>query len=173
MSDSSAERNPVEVLAEEFLARDRRGERPSLSEYVARYPELADAIHELFPVLLDMENARQNAAEPTGPVPAPGAGYARRVDVTSLGYRTDLMIRALEGSQVVDHPGYVTVRTPANPAFWWGNFILLPAGAAGEGPEPGLARFRSEFPDSAHVALGIDVTSGAAAIAVSAAQPSR
>lgn len=73
------------------------------------------------------------------------------------------MIRALEGSQVVDHPGYVTVRTPANPAFWWGNFILLPAGAADEGPEPGLARFRSEFPDSAHVALGIDVTSGAAA----------
>ena len=35
----------------------------------------------------------------------PGPGYARRVDVTSLGYRTDLMIRALEGSQVVDHPG--------------------------------------------------------------------
>ena len=35
MIDDSAERNPVEVLAEEFLARERRGERPSLTEYVA------------------------------------------------------------------------------------------------------------------------------------------
>jgi ribosomal protein S18 acetylase RimI-like enzyme len=85
------------------------------------------------------------------------------MDVTSLGYRTDLMIRALEGSQVIHHPGYVTVRTPANPAFWWGNFMLLPEKAAREGAEPCLALLRSEFPASAHVALGIDVTSGAAA----------
>ena len=85
------------------------------------------------------------------------------MDVTSLGYQTDLMIRALEGSQVVHHPGYVTVRTPANPAFWWGNFVLLSGKAAREGAEPGLARFRSEFPASAHVALGIDVTSEGAA----------
>ena len=66
MSDSSDGRNPVEVLADEFLARQRRGERPSLSEYVARYPELAKEIHELFPVLLDIEDARLDAAEPTG-----------------------------------------------------------------------------------------------------------
>lgn len=85
------------------------------------------------------------------------------MDVTSLGYRTDLMIRALEGSQVVHHPGYVTVRTPANPAFWWGNFVLLPGKAAREGAEPGLARFSTAFPASAHVALGIDVTSGSVA----------
>ena len=90
-------------------------------------------------------------------------GYARGVDVTSLGYRTDLMMRALEGSQVVRHPGYVTVRTPANPAFWWGNFVLLSGEAAREGAEPGLALMRSEFPAAAHVALGIDVTSEAAA----------
>jgi len=85
------------------------------------------------------------------------------MNVTSLGYRTDLMIRALEGSQVLRHPGYVTVRTPANPSFWWGNFVLLPGKAVRQGPEPGLALFRSEFPASVHVALGIDVTSEAAA----------
>ena len=85
------------------------------------------------------------------------------MDVTSLGYRTDLMMRALEGSQVVHHPGYLTVRTPANPAFWWGNFVLLSGEAARQGPEPGLALMRSEFPAAAHVALGIDVTSAAAA----------
>jgi serine/threonine protein kinase/Tfp pilus assembly protein PilF len=66
MSDSSIERNPVEVLADEFMARQRRGERPSVSEYVARHPELVNEIHELFPVLLDMEDARLNLAESRG-----------------------------------------------------------------------------------------------------------
>jgi ribosomal protein S18 acetylase RimI-like enzyme len=97
------------------------------------------------------------------PGPGSGSGYVGGVEVTSLGYRTDLMIRALEGSQVIYHPGYVTVRTPANPAFWWGNFVLLSGNAAREGAEPGLALMRSEFPAAAHVALGIDVTSAAAA----------
>lgn len=97
------------------------------------------------------------------PGPGCGPGYARGAEVTSLGYRTDLMIRALEGSQVVHHPGYVTVRSPANPAFWWGNFVLLSGAAMREGPEPGLALMRSEFPAAAYVALGIDVTSAAAA----------
>ena len=34
------------------------------------------------------------------------------VDVMSLGYRTDLMVRALEGSEVADRGDYVTVRSP-------------------------------------------------------------
>ena len=41
---SGADRNPVEMLAEEFVERQRRGERPSLSEYTRKYPELAEAI---------------------------------------------------------------------------------------------------------------------------------
>jgi serine/threonine protein kinase/WD40 repeat protein/Flp pilus assembly protein TadD len=79
MSGSSDERNPVEVLAEEFLARQRRGERPSLDEYTARYPELAEAIHELFPVLLDMEDARLDAAAAAGPVVGPGRPFPERL----------------------------------------------------------------------------------------------
>jgi serine/threonine protein kinase/tetratricopeptide (TPR) repeat protein len=80
--DDSAERNPVEVLAEEFLARQRLGERPSLTEYVLRYPQLADEIRELFPVLLDMEDARRDgdqgldsATVVGGPVPARVGDY--------------------------------------------------------------------------------------------------
>ena len=38
-------------LAEEFAERYRRGERPSLEEYVNRLPEMADEIRELFPAL--------------------------------------------------------------------------------------------------------------------------
>ena len=80
------------------------------------------------------------------------------VEVTSLGYRTDLMIRAMEGSVITDHGDCIVVRSPANPRFWWGNFLLL---AAAPGPGQSgrwLARFAAEFPDAAHVALGIDVT---------------
>lgn len=80
------------------------------------------------------------------------------VEVRSLGYRTDVMIRVLEGSQAEDHGDYLVIRSPANPAYWWGNFLLLAAP-----PEPGeagrwVATFAREFPDARHVALGIDVT---------------
>ena len=83
------------------------------------------------------------------------------VDVISLGYRTDLMLRELEGSQISDHGDYLAIRSPANPDFWWGNFLLL-----AQPPGPGtagqwLARFAAQFPDAGHVALGIDGTAAA------------
>lgn len=78
--------------------------------------------------------------------------------VRSLGYRTDLMIRALEGSHIEERRDYLVVRSPSNPNYWWGNFLLLAAppltGEAGRW----LATFAAEFPDARHVALGIDVT---------------
>ncbi len=46
----------VLALADEFLARYRRGERPSLAEYIARHPQLADEIREVFPAMAMMEN---------------------------------------------------------------------------------------------------------------------
>ena len=55
METSSPSREAVEQLAEEFVERFRRGERPSLSEYAARYPEHAEEIHKLFPALVVME----------------------------------------------------------------------------------------------------------------------
>jgi serine/threonine protein kinase/WD40 repeat protein/Tfp pilus assembly protein PilF len=48
----------LDALAEEFVARYRKGERPELSEYIARHPELADGIRDLFPALVIMEDAR-------------------------------------------------------------------------------------------------------------------
>jgi eukaryotic-like serine/threonine-protein kinase len=55
METSSPSREAVELLAEEFVERFRRGERPSLSEYAARYPEHAEEIRKLFPALVVME----------------------------------------------------------------------------------------------------------------------
>ena len=48
MSDSSSDANPLDALAEEFVARHRAGERPSLDEFMRR-PDLADDIRDLFP----------------------------------------------------------------------------------------------------------------------------
>jgi GNAT superfamily N-acetyltransferase len=80
------------------------------------------------------------------------------VHIRSLGYRTDLMIRLLEGSRIDDRGDYLAVRSPQNPSYWWGNFLLL--AAAPERGQTGvwLERFAAEFPEAKHVALGVDVT---------------
>ncbi len=67
MTSESSGREPLEKLAEEFAERHRRGERPALSEYTARYPELAEEIRELFPALLEMEQLASVEAPATGP----------------------------------------------------------------------------------------------------------
>ena len=56
MSTPPSQSGLVLELAEEFLARYRRGERPALQEYVERHPELAAAIREVFPAVALMEN---------------------------------------------------------------------------------------------------------------------
>jgi WD40 repeat protein/serine/threonine protein kinase len=66
MPDPSSEINPLDQLAEEFVERYRRGERPALSEYISRRPELADQIRDLFPGLVLMEGIRPEAGEATG-----------------------------------------------------------------------------------------------------------
>src|SRR5262249_36201375 len=75
MTAQASGRDPVEKLAEEFAERYRRGERPSLTEYTDRHPELAGQIRELFPVLVEMEQFGSRESPPTGPpVPAPSGG---------------------------------------------------------------------------------------------------
>jgi WD40 repeat protein len=76
MTDPETQRNPVEELAEEFLTRYRRGERPALTEYTRRHPDLADDIRELFPALLLMEEA--GAPGPDAAATAPAALAAPR-----------------------------------------------------------------------------------------------
>jgi serine/threonine protein kinase len=67
MNDLPTDRDPIDVLAEEFVARYRRGEGPSIEEYARRYPDLAGDIHALFPAATLLEDLK-------GPPPAPAAG---------------------------------------------------------------------------------------------------
>jgi eukaryotic-like serine/threonine-protein kinase len=59
MSDSSSERDPLDLLAEEFAERYRRGESPSVSEYVERHPEWAEELRELLPPVAQMEQLKR------------------------------------------------------------------------------------------------------------------
>ncbi|MBX3472690.1 MAG: serine/threonine protein kinase, partial [Planctomycetes bacterium] len=61
------ERDPVDLLAEEAAERLRRGEAPSIAEYVARRPDLKDEIEALFPALFLMERARRESRGPGAP----------------------------------------------------------------------------------------------------------
>lgn len=82
------------------------------------------------------------------------------MEITSLGYRTDLLLLELGGSTFRDTGEYVVVRTPANPGFWWGNFLLYRTPFAPDDAKIRLEDFRREFPAAKHVALGIDSVDG-------------
>src|SRR5262245_56914269 len=69
MSVAASEPDPLEQVAESFLARLRAGERPALSEYEAKHPELAADIRALFPALALMEEGRRCVERPLAPDP--------------------------------------------------------------------------------------------------------
>jgi hypothetical protein len=69
VTTSGSERDPVEELADEFLGRFRRGERPALTEYTRQYPQWAERIRKVFPALVLMEGIRPNTGDATGDAP--------------------------------------------------------------------------------------------------------
>ena len=46
------------------------------------------------------------------------------MEVRSLGYRTDLIFPTFDG-EIIDRGNYLVIRTPSNPTFYWGNFLLF------------------------------------------------
>jgi hypothetical protein len=64
MPPSSDERSPVELLADEFLARHKRGEKPTIKEYCDRHPDLAEEIRDVFEALLMAAGARGRLSHP-------------------------------------------------------------------------------------------------------------
>jgi hypothetical protein len=63
----------------------------------------------------------------------------------SRGLATDLMLASMEGA-VVEGNGYVVVRTPSCPAFWWGNFILFSRAPELRTVSPAASRWRRSRP---------------------------
>jgi serine/threonine protein kinase len=64
------DRDPVDVLAEEFADRLRRGEHPSVGDFAAAHPDHAAELRELLPAVAQMEmlkRFRHPSAEPSLP----------------------------------------------------------------------------------------------------------
>jgi hypothetical protein len=64
----------LDQLVQEFAERYRRGQRPSLQEYLDRYPHLADDLRELLPALVEIGQAEEDRRQ--APAPAPAAEAA-------------------------------------------------------------------------------------------------
>lgn len=76
------------------------------------------------------------------------------------GWLTDLAVLRHGGSTVADRGDHLVVRTPDNPTYHWGNFVLVTDPAGVDDAEHWLGAFRSEFPDAEHVALGLPALPG-------------
>lgn len=80
MHDSSADRDELDCLAEEFVAEVRAGKRPLLTDYIQRLPERADEIRDLFPALIEIEQLKPLTSDHTGDfIPSSGTTDPDRI----------------------------------------------------------------------------------------------
>lgn len=86
----------------------------------------------------------------------PCASSLRDVVVTSLGFRTDLALLERAGSTIEDGGDHLVVRSPDNPSFWWGNFLLLDRVPGADRVEEWLERFVVALPGARHRTFGFD-----------------
>jgi len=81
------------------------------------------------------------------------------LDELRPGWRTDFILHR-EGALVHERADCVVVRTPTNPGFYWGNFLLLPGPPRDDALAHWLERFDEEItalqPGSGHVAIGVN-----------------
>ena len=84
--DRSADRDPLDLLAEEFVARYRRGSGRRWPSMSSGYPELAEQIEELFPALLDDGTDQAGGGQP-------GSRPARRSVPRAFLARADRTVR--------------------------------------------------------------------------------
>ena len=80
------------------------------------------------------------------------------MDIRSLGFRTDLRLLEMTGSEIEDRGTHLVVRTPANPTYFWGNFLLLEQLPVPGGEREVIGAFHTEFPLAEHVSIGVDGT---------------
>jgi RimJ/RimL family protein N-acetyltransferase len=77
----------------------------------------------------------------------------------SLGWRTELIFARFD-AQVIERPDCLLVRTPHNPTYFWGNYLLFDHAPIEGDAARWLAAFDESIaqpqPESRHLAFGID-----------------
>jgi hypothetical protein len=74
----------------------------------------------------------------------------------NIGYRTDCIFHEQNGV-IEEKPDYYVIRTPSNPLFWFGNFILFKNSPCNEDYLTWMDIHQSEFGETlAHVTFGWD-----------------
>ena len=83
----------------------------------------------------------------------------KAIEQLSLGWRTDLIFPRFD-AQVIARDDYLLVRTPHNPTFRWGNFLLFDHAPQEGEAASWLASFEAEIAkpqaQSRHIAFGVD-----------------
>ena len=75
----------VDLLASDFIARYRNGDRPTIDEYAQRHPELRKAIRRVFPLMLSVEKLKvDQQVESDGRVTLAGRSVERLGDFRLL-----------------------------------------------------------------------------------------
>ncbi len=77
------------------------------------------------------------------------------------GWATDLAILEHTGSAVEDRGDHLVVRTPGNPDFHWGNFLLVTDEGAVDDADRWVSTFGATFPEATWVAVGLPRMPGA------------
>lgn len=72
-----------------------------------------------------------------------------------LGWVTDLAVARLKGAVVTERADHLVVRTPDNPAYHWGNFVLVTDAAAVDDAARWVEAFETAFPHARHRAVGL------------------
>src|SRR5207245_3323428 len=129
---------------DECVARVRRGERPTVSEYALRYPQWADAVREVFPAALLLEelkgpqpSARGSAIPPVlgdyrlvREVGRGGMGIVYEAEQLSLGRRVALKILPFAG--MLDERTLTRFRNEARAAATLNHPNIVPIIGSGE-----------------------------------------
>ena len=83
----------------------------------------------------------------------------RPIEQLSLGWRTELIFPRFD-AEVIAQADCLLVRTPHNPTYFWGNYLLFDHPPREGDAAPWLAAFDAEIvcrqPESRHLAFGID-----------------
>ena len=74
-----------------------------------------------------------------------------------LSWRTDIAGLVASGSSVEEHADHLVVRTSTDPAYDWGNFVMVTDPATVDDAARWEGVFTGSFPDAAHRAIGLPV----------------